>query len=589
MSNERVLVIDDSRQIIQHLVEQVLPTFGFQPTAALDGREGMNAIRKQKPDLIMLDLNLPHMTGLDILQTMVAEAIDIPVILMTGYGSEKSAVEAFRLGVKDYLIKPFSVDEVVEAINHALTETRLRHDKTQLADQLQRTQAEMRRRMNEISAVLGIGKAVASLLSVDELLDRVLEAAIYLSNAEESAVWLLDPKTSQLHTFANKGGKNEGPQQLDVSNDSSVIGQVLRSGRPLRQSSFTGEGIKVKTGYHARAILYVPLVLRGRALGVLSVLNRVAPRSFSERDEYLVSALADYAAIALQNARTFQETDKALSTGMDSLRSLVQITRALTSSLEMKKVVQLAMQQIHESWQIEASSLWLVDKQSGNLRVLANIGTPTKLLKQISVPLGRGFVGHVAQTGNPIYTNSAANHSLHYSSVDHRTGFRTRSLLCVPLLFGGVAIGALQLLNKLNGEFDEQDLERAMAIATAVAIGVTNANLYRQSELRRRQLEALLQHSPNLILLTDENNRLLLFNQRAREPLALQPDMIGQPLGELLQPPALAGFVIQNSAASTAQTATINLDDGRVWQATFSPAVQFGRVLIIEQLTGAEN
>ena len=606
MSGERILVIDDSLQIVQHLVELVLPTFGFEALSATDGRAGLEAIRTHKPDLIMLDLNLPVMTGLDVLQAMVAESIDIPVILMTGYGSEKSAVEAFRLGVRDYLIKPFSVDEIIEAINHALVEGRLRHDKEQLAHQLRRTQADMRRRMNEMSTVLGIGKAVAGLLSVDQLLERVLEAAIYLSNAEESAIWLLDKATNQLHTFASKGSKGEVPQQFDASESSSMIGKVLRSGRPLRQAVFTGRGIKIKSGYYARAVLYVPLMLRGNALGVLSVLNHVAPRAFSERDEYLLSALADYAAIALQNARTFQEADKALSMGLHDLRLLSQITSAMASAKDLKKVVQLAIQHIHDSWEIEASSIWLMDKQGSNLRVLANVGTPAKLLQNVTVPLGSGFVGHVAQTGTPIFTNSVTDHPLHYSQIDHKTGFNTRSLLCVPLAFGGSTIGALQLLNKIHGEFDEQDLERAMTVATAVAIGVTNANLYRQSEGRRQQLTAVLENSSDAILFLNEAHRLTLFNQRAREILGLTDSAVGKPLLDLLPDSTLATFLRQATthgqqtiatngddspdeahesqpATESRQEAPITLADGVNWTAVLAPVGQSGHILTLKK------
>src|SRR5688500_11478249 len=96
MSGELILVIDDSKEIVRHLADQVLPMFGFRTLVAFDGRTGWNMIRQERPDLIMLDLNLPEMTGMDVLQMMVEESIRIPVILMTGYGSEKSAVEAFR-------------------------------------------------------------------------------------------------------------------------------------------------------------------------------------------------------------------------------------------------------------------------------------------------------------------------------------------------------------------------------------------------------------------------------------------------------------------------------------------------------------
>ena len=113
MSGQQILVIDDSKEIARHLTQQLLPTLGYRTLQAFDGRSGLQIIRQERPSLVMLDLNLPEMTGLDVLQTLVDEGIDVPVILMTGYGSEKNAIDAFRLGIKDYLVKPFTVDEVV--------------------------------------------------------------------------------------------------------------------------------------------------------------------------------------------------------------------------------------------------------------------------------------------------------------------------------------------------------------------------------------------------------------------------------------------------------------------------------------------
>jgi signal transduction histidine kinase/FixJ family two-component response regulator len=585
MSGERILVVDDSREIVGHLAEQVLPTFGYKTMHAFDGRSGLDLIRRHRPDLIMLDLNLPEMNGLDVLRAMVEESIDVPVVLMTGYGSEKSAIEAFRLGVKDYLVKPFTVDEVVEAINRSLIEIRLRHDKQQLAEQLRRAQAEMRRRVNEMSTLFGIGKAVSSILSVDKVLDRVLEAASYLSNAEESCIWLLEPNNNQLRAFARKGSSDEGPTLLDLTTDDSQVVEVMRTGRLLRDSVFNGPGIKIKTGYSARAILYVPIMLQGQTMGVLSVSNINTPQAFSERDEYLISALADYAAIALQNARVFQATDRALAAGMEELRTLISITRALTSYLDLDEVLRMTVKQVHDSWQIEASSIWLLDEERGMLRIVANVGTPTEVLERLEIPVGRGFVGHVVQNGQWIYTNDAGAHPLHYRDVDARTGFRTRSLLCVPLRFRDKVIGALQLLNKLDGDFEEQDVERALSIATAVAIGVSNATLFSQAESRQRQLEATLEHNTNPIIITDSENRLLLLNQRARSLLSLSKAAIGKPVSLVISPPALNHFLDQPIQDNEARRAELLLGDASTWLATLAPIPAYGRILILQDIT----
>ncbi|HEX6384145.1 MAG TPA: GAF domain-containing protein, partial [Anaerolineae bacterium] len=491
MSGECILVIDDSKEIVKHLTEHVLPSFGYKTLHAYDGQSGLKLIREEKPNLVMLDFNLPEMTGLDVLQKLAQESMNTPVVLMTGYGSELSAIEAFRLGAKDYLIKPFTVEEIIETIDRALVETRLLHDKQELAEQLRRVKVEMSRQTSEMKTLSNIGKAITSLLSVDQVLERVLEAATYLTNAEESTIWLPNASGTKLRAYEKKGDSQEEVPWPELSVSDSQVGQVMKTGRPLRDSVFTGKGIKVKTGYFARAVLYVPLKLRGVTMGVLGVSNRTALRSFSKRDEFLLSFLADYAAIALENARVFQAADQALASRLEELHTLIEITRTITSSLNLDEVIRLTIQQVHDSWKIEASSLWLLDEAKQSLKVLANIGTPADQLTQVEVPLGEGFVGEVAKTGKWLYTNDAASHPLHYRQADSQTGFKTRSLLCVPIMFRGKVVGSLELLNKRDGDFDDQDVERALSIAAAVAIAVTNALLFKESEAHKQALREL--------------------------------------------------------------------------------------------------
>lgn len=176
MSGETILIIDDSKEIVKHLTEYILPVNGYKTLHAFDGRTGLQLIREKKPDLVMLDLHLPEMTGTDVLQQMTQESLSTPVVLMTGYGSEQSAIDAFRLGAKDYIIKPFTVDEITETIDRALVETRLLHDKEELAEQLRRTKVELSRQAHEMETLSNIGKAITSLLSVDKVLERVTEA-----------------------------------------------------------------------------------------------------------------------------------------------------------------------------------------------------------------------------------------------------------------------------------------------------------------------------------------------------------------------------------------------------------------------------
>jgi signal transduction histidine kinase/DNA-binding response OmpR family regulator len=585
MSGECILVIDDSKEMVKHLTERVLPTFGYRTLHAFDGQTGQKLILEGEPDLVMLDYNLPEMTGLDILRWMARESISTPVVLMTGYGSELSAIEAFRLGAKDYLIKPFTIDEIVETIDHALVETRLLHDKQELAEQVRRVKVEMTRQSQEMETLFNIGKAITSLLSVDKVLERVLKAATQLTDAENSMMWL--PGEEELYV---QGYNRQQPVDAESTAAQSyaedeLVRKVMEKGQPIRKSVFTGNGIHLRTGLYARAALYVPLKLRGLTMGVLGVTNTADLRSFSRRDEFLLSFLADYAAIALENARVFQAADKALAAGLDELNTLIDITRTITSSLDLDEVIRLTIKQVHDSWHIEASSLWLLNEQTQHLAVLANVGTPNDILSQFKIPVGKGFVGHVAHTGRWLYSNDVENHTLHYRQVDTVTGFETRSILCVPLLSRGQVIGVLQLLNKLDGGFDDRDVERAITIGAAVAIAVTNALLYEEAETGKRHLEVTLEHNDSPILITDEEERLLLLNQQARSLFALSQDAVGKPVAELPQLAPLTGFLLKPTASTEDFEEDIVMADGTVWLPRMAAIPAHGRIVMLQDIT----
>jgi DNA-binding response OmpR family regulator len=108
MSHEIILVVDDNRQISDFLAETMLPGLGYEVLVARDANSAIKLVKQRKAnlDLMLLDLQLPDLTGLDLLRRLDMEGYHIPTILMTGHGSEQVAAEAFRLGVHDYLSKP---------------------------------------------------------------------------------------------------------------------------------------------------------------------------------------------------------------------------------------------------------------------------------------------------------------------------------------------------------------------------------------------------------------------------------------------------------------------------------------------------
>ncbi|MCU0494534.1 MAG: response regulator, partial [Chloroflexaceae bacterium] len=162
---EEILIIDDSTQICSLLADYVLPDLGYSAAVANTGRQGLYRLRQHLPDLILLDLQLPDISGLDLLRLISQEGYDVPVILMTAHGSENIAVEAFRMGARNYLIKPFSDTEAKMVIDQALQERRLRREKEQLTQTLQQ-------RVQELTVLYRIGKSVTTLMDLESLLER---------------------------------------------------------------------------------------------------------------------------------------------------------------------------------------------------------------------------------------------------------------------------------------------------------------------------------------------------------------------------------------------------------------------------------
>ncbi|HEY1015163.1 MAG TPA: ATP-binding protein [Herpetosiphonaceae bacterium] len=296
MSNgqETILVIDDSESIRTRLNAQ-LRTLGYNVVLAENGRTGLVAVAQHQPLLILLDYQLPDTTGLDVLRKLRAEGNQVPILLMTAEGSERIAVAAFQMGVRDYLIKPFEAIDVANAIDRALREWRLQREKDLLLNQSQQ-------QVRQLTVLHRVGKAVTAQLEAENLLERIVEAAAYLSNADEGFIQLIDEKELSLRASYNVSAIHL--RELNRHADYELATQTLRTNKPVRINANRDE-IRVQANYLAQAVLMVPLLVGTEALGVLTVAATTHHRTFDESDERLLLMLADYASIALHNARTY--------------------------------------------------------------------------------------------------------------------------------------------------------------------------------------------------------------------------------------------------------------------------------------------
>ncbi len=308
MNQEVILVVDDNRQIADITASSILPSLGFSALVAYGSIPALELIREhhQQISLMIVDLQMPDLNGLELLRKVSEEGYNIPAILATAHGSEQIAVDAFRLGVQDYLNKPIEIDELSDAITRALSETRLVGQKENLASQL-------REQVSWLTALSNVGRSVTSTLNVSTVLRRIVEAGVYLTHADQGFIALIDPDSDRLYLRAVKNVDEQQIETLRIPVKDSLVGQAVETKRPIRKAREAREkGLKVSTGFLVHSLIHVPIIYRGRALGVLSVNNHIQSRRFTEKDEAVLISLADYAAIAIENANSFEQAQQEI-------------------------------------------------------------------------------------------------------------------------------------------------------------------------------------------------------------------------------------------------------------------------------------
>jgi signal transduction histidine kinase len=165
------------------------------------------------------------------------------------------------------------------------------------------------------------------------------------------------------------------------------------------------------------------------------------------------------------------------------LATLLRSSSIINSSLQINDVLDSAMKAAEEFMEAEASSVFELDTEKGEISVRLARGEKGESIQARKMKPGEGVAGWVMRSGKPIIVEDVQKESRFSDRFDRETGFRTRSLICVPLTIREETIGALQVINKKNGgPFTDEDLELLTALAQQIAVAIDNAKLYQRLE-----------------------------------------------------------------------------------------------------------
>ena len=387
--------------------------------------------------------------------------------------------------------------------------------------------------LKQITALYNIGVALNSSLDPREIIWTLYKETGRLIDTSNFALVIYDENAKTLNFLLVFDQKQRlKPFSIAVSDDSALTGYLFSTEAPilvrdLRDSDKEFELSHFYPGKRIGSWLGVPImnpVLTDESAQGAIIVWSYEPNVYTSHHVWLLSAIGTQASIAIRNARLFESSQRRaaemarLKDGanqraeeMAHLKDVAQrkademvflndVARSLSATLNLETVLTKIMEQVDDMLDVEAGSLLLTDVDSGDLVFQIALGDKGREVKPFRVPQGQGIAGRVALTGEPLVIADAGHDERHFKALDEKTQFRTRNMLCVPLILRNQSIGVLQVLNKKEGEFTQNDTDLLSSIASYAAIAIENARLY-------ESLEA-------------EHNRTIEAEQEARKTLA---------------------------------------------------------------------
>ncbi|HXC61943.1 MAG TPA: HD domain-containing phosphohydrolase [Nitrospiria bacterium] len=312
MKNQRILVVDDEPFIIE-LCQRFLTAAGYTVQTALSGEEALRLFKPYRPDLVLTDIRMPGMNGLELIQEVKQQETNLAIVVITGHGTLSTAIETMKEGVLGFVIKPFTEDELLSAVKQALEKAAL---------------VKENMRLRSLMPLFEASKSLVSELNLDRLLDNVVAMVKKETNADRVSIMLLDPVTKSLTVKAFVGFPTIIPQKLHRVIGNGIAGRVAQTGQPLfidRAQVQDTELADFLKDEDISSALSVPLISQGITTGVLNVAMLREGQLFTQSDLELVSILAGQAAAAVENAKLYQKTQLYYRKTIEALVTTLEI------------------------------------------------------------------------------------------------------------------------------------------------------------------------------------------------------------------------------------------------------------------------
>jgi PAS domain S-box-containing protein len=352
---------------------------------------------------------------------------------------------------------------------------------------------ETQQRTRELDTLNQLNQRLSAQLNVDQVLQEIHRGAEQLIGVKNFFIGLYNPQKNEVLISLNATESVVDRSIVSIPADKGLTGHVLLTREPLLIPENLAEimqkkGIEV-VGEPAKCWLGVPLLLGERVVGVMAAQSYTEPNAFDEHDRDLLMAVAGQAAISLQNARLFAETERRSY----EISTLAEIANDIATSHEIQPTLENIVQHAVEFLEVEDIAVLLVEPDGRTLRARVAIGKYQEETLAERINIGEGITGSIAQTGIAEIVNAP--------ELDPRTititgtpkeDEYTEVLMIAPIISRGNVIGVISVWrDRVKGLFTENDLSFLVNLARQAAIAIDSTNLFAEVQHRIEQLDTL--------------------------------------------------------------------------------------------------
>ena len=323
-------------------------------------------------------------------------------------------------------------------------------------------------------------------LSLENVLERIVMLAREQVTANYAALGVVDEQ-GILVNFIPVGMSQEEIEATGAPPvGKGMIGALQKERRTIRASDLHldphSEGFP--QGHpNMNSFLGVPILHGERLLGQIYLTNKQDNQEFTEADERVIETLAAYAAIAIHNARLYEDLvarDQTLQRRNEDLALINDIAASLTATLDAEEVLDKTLQRVMSYLDVDAGEIFLREDDEQTFRVAIHRGEYAEaFLTKNRFKIGEGYIGKVAESGQPQVSVNLKQDIQFLRPAVVEAGIR--SIACIPLTARGEVIGVMSVASRNERRFNQREIDILTSIGTWTGITIENANLHWQA------------------------------------------------------------------------------------------------------------